>query len=452
MANSKKILHPLGVIKRHLLLDWVYFFTPLALCLLYGILAFDFSSLQMLVNSFFSNIFNLVAAIGLFIAIPNVATLVVCQKKVLKDMPSDIILKAASSERSGGAGCGKTSSAGLQAIFEATEMERVCTETYYYIKSNYARWVKENPRKVKDFAELEKSVMFWRENPQYIPFLGSNVTIYDVNGRKSYYVDGKALSQEVWIPAMFILIDEAGNELPQEMYKERPSAPTMFARYIRHFGFRMTLLEQKLDGLYINVRSVLGVRCIALKQDNKLLPYFLIDVLSFLKKILPKLDADERDALADSKKEKLRKHFTRLGKVIEKLQSFASKLGFRIWEQAIIPPESVGDLIKPEILQIYCTNEMPIAYDAREFSRLYLASNVEDSKDADYPTKDNEAGQHILQHFYEQEEQAKVDEVVKQKDALKAKNDLEKEKQRSLLLEKKRLLLDKAGKEQSLNE
>ncbi len=449
---SKKLLHPLDVIKRNLRLDWVYFFTPLVLCVLYGIIFFDFSTLQMLVNSFFSNVFNLVAAIGLCIAIPNVATLVMCQKKVLKDMPTDIILKAASSERSGGAGCGKTSSAVLQAIFEATEMERVCTETYYYIKSNYERWKEENPRKIKDFAELEKSVLYWRANPKYIPFLGSNVKIFDANGRESKHVDKVQLNQQDWLPTMFILVDEAGNELPQEMHKERPAAPTMFFRYIRHFGFRVTLLEQKLDGIYINVRSVLGVRCIALKQDNKLLPYFLIDILSFLKKRLPKLDADEHDELVGSKKEKLKQRFTRLGHAIEKLQNFSGKLGFRIWEQAIIPPESVGDLIEPELLKIYCTNEMPVAYDDREFSRLYLASDVEDSENADYPTKNNEAGQHILQHFYEQEEQAKVDEVVKEKDALKAKNDLEKERQRSALLEKKRLQLKKASQEQSLNE
>lgn len=439
---SKYIKTPLEVIKRYLLFDWLYYFTPFVLCIFYGIFAFEFTSLQMLVNSFFSNVFNFGAAIGLFITVPNVATLVRCQKKVLRDMPDDIILKAASTERFGGAGCGKTSSAVLQAIFEAHEMENKLTLLYYYIKSNYERWIVENPRKVKDFHELEKSILFWRENPQYIPFLGSNVKLYDTNGRESYYVDGNALEQKVWIPTMYILIDEAGNEVPQELYKERPAGVTMFFRYIRHFGFRISLLEQKVDGVYINVRSVLGGRCLAMGQSNKLLPYTLIDILNFLKNRLKRYDTDDYTDLSEEKANAMRKHFHGLGHFIEKLESFSSKLGFRIWDEMISYCPEAESEIPPERIQIYCTNEMPVSYDDREFSQLYL-QNKENPVEGDFVTKSTDAGQRILRYFNEQEKQAKKDLLTKQKDDLKLQNDLEREKQRSLKLAKSREKLEK---------
>lgn len=238
MANSKKMLTPLQVCKKYILLDWLYYFSPFALCAVYAAIFFNFSTLQYLINSVYQNIVNVLVFAGLLVGLPNVFKLLYCQRKVLKDLPEDIILAAASSERFGPAGGGKTSSAVLQAIFEASAMEHDLTLLYYYIKSNYERWLAENPDKLKDFAQLERSVLFWRDHPEYIPFLGSNVVIHDTNGRKSYYVDGDVLEQKTWIPSAFLLIDEAGNEVPQELYKERPAGVTMFFRYIRHLQLK----------------------------------------------------------------------------------------------------------------------------------------------------------------------------------------------------------------------
>lgn len=429
--KNKQICSPIQVIKRFLLLDWLYFFTPFVLCVVYSVLLFDFSSLQHLVNSFYDNAANLFVAVCLCITLPNVATLLYCQRKVLKDMPNDIILSAASSERYGGAGSGKTSSAVLQAAFEAEHMQSELTEQYYFIKSNYQRWLAENPRKVKDFYELEKSVIFWEQHPEYIPFLGSNVVMYDRNGRKSYYVDGEALEQKRWLPAMFILIDEAGNEVPQELYKERPAGVTMFFRYIRHFGFRASLLEQKIDGIYINVRSVLGTMCLAMSQDNKLLPYFLIDLLSCMKNIIRRLDPECGNS---TKFYELKKRwFHRLGYFCDKLQSFSCKLGFRIWHQMLINCPSAKDVVPPQEVTIYCTNTLPLQYDEREFSQLYLPS-VGNSVIGDFVTKESDAGKHILSRFYSEEKENELKRIKEECALVKAKNDLVVQKNKQELL------------------
>lgn len=66
--KNKQICSPIQVIKRFLLLDWLYFFTPFVLCVVYSVLLFDFSSLQHLVNSFYDNAANLFVAVCLCIS------------------------------------------------------------------------------------------------------------------------------------------------------------------------------------------------------------------------------------------------------------------------------------------------------------------------------------------------------------------------------------------------
>ena len=130
MAENKKILSPIQVCKKYIKLDWIYYSSPFFLCVIYGAFFFDFRSLQWLVNSIYQNLANILACIGIVIGLPNIAKLIYCQRKVLRDMPADIILPAASSERYGPAGGGKTSSAVLQAIFEASKMEHDLTLLY----------------------------------------------------------------------------------------------------------------------------------------------------------------------------------------------------------------------------------------------------------------------------------------------------------------------------------
>ena len=426
--TSKKILSPLQVCKRYILLDWLYYFSPFCICLIYGLIFFDFTSLQFLINSVYKSPLNLLAFIGLLVGLPNVVQLIYCQRKVLRDMPEDIVLAAASSERYGPAGGGKTSSAVLQAIFEASKMENDLTLLYYYIKSNYDRWLAENPDKLKDFAQLEKSMEFWNSHPEYIPFLGSNVVIHDTNGRKSYYVDGDALEQKVWLPSAFLLIDEAGNEAPQELYKERPAGITMFFRYIRHFGFRACLMEQKVDGIYINVRAVLGTQWLAMSQSNQLLPYMLLDLSNWLKERLCQIDPDNYIDLPAQKYEKLSKRFHKLGAFIEKLDDFTAKLGFRVWYGLLIKCPSAQEFVPPEKLTIYCTNRMPARYDDREFSQLYLPTD-ENPIQGDFVTKESPAGQKILRRFLDQEEAERVKADQEELKKLKLANDLEKQRQ-----------------------
>lgn len=427
MVGSRKILSPLQVCKRYIILDWLYYFSPFCICLVYGLIFFDFSSLQWLVNSIYQSPLNILACIGVLIGFRNVAKLVYCQHKVMNDMPSDIILPAASSERYGPAGGGKTSSAVLQAIFEASKMENDLTLLYHYIKSNYGRWHKENKSKLKDFHQLKQSIRFWQTHPEYIPFLGSNVEIHDANGRKSFYVDGDALEQKTWLPAMFILIDEAGNEAPQELYKERPAGITMFFRYIRHFGFRACLMEQKVDGIYINVRAVLGSQWLSMSQDNELLPYTLLNLSTWLKERLCRIDPDNYEDLSTEKMVKLHKRFQRLGKFIEKLDDFSVKLGFRVWRGLLIKCPSALEYVPPEEVTIYCTNTMPVKYDDREFSQLYLQLKDNPVK-GDFVSKDSPAGKKILRRFFEQEEAEKLKIQKEELDRLKLENKLTKER------------------------
>ena len=428
MENSKEILTPLQVCKRYIILDWLYYFSPFCICLIYGIIFFDFTSLQYLINSVYQSPVNILAFIGLLVGLPNVVKLIYCQRKVMRDLPEDIILPAASSERFGPAGGGKTSSAVLQAIFEATKMENDLTLLYHYIKSNYDRWLVENPDKLKDFHQLEQSIQFWEQHPEYIPFLGSNVVVSDINGRKSYYVDGDSLEQKNWLPAMFILIDEAGNEAPQELYKERPAGITMFFRYIRHFGFRACLMEQKVDGIYINVRAVLGSQWLAMSQHNELLPYMLLDLSNWLKERLRQNNPDYMMDLSAEKEEKFRRRFCKLGAFIEKLDDFAAKLGFRVWDGLLIKCPSAQEFVPPEPIRIYCTNRMPVKYDDREFSQLYLPAD-ENPIDGEFVTKESPAGQKILRRFFDQEEAEKLKIQQDEYKALKLANDLQKQKQ-----------------------
>lgn len=428
MENSnKKILSPLQVCKRYIKLDWLYYFSPFCLCLVYGLIFYDLKSLQFLINSVYQNVVNLLAFVGLIVGVPNVVKLIYCQRKVLRDLPQDIILAAASSERFGPAGGGKTSSAVVQAIFEAYTMEHDLTLLYYYIKSNYDRWYFHNPDKLKDFDQLERSVLFWRNHPEYIPFLGSNVVIHDANGRKSFYVDGDVLEQKVWIPSAFLLIDEAGNEAPQELYKERPAGITMFFRYIRHFGFRACLMEQKVDGIYINVRAVLGTQWLAISQSNQLLPYMLLDLSNWLKERLRRNDPDEHKDLPAKKLSKMTQRFHRLGKFIEKLDDFAAKLGFRLWQGLLIKCPSAQEYVPPEPITFYCTNRLPAMYDDREFSQLYLPM-AENPIKGSFVTKQTPAGQKILRRFFDQEEAEKTSAEQDELKKLKIQNELEKQR------------------------
>ena len=252
--------------------------------------------------------------------------------------------------------------------------------------------------------------------------------IHDANGRKSYYVDGDALEQKVWLPSAFILIDEAGNEVPQELYKERPAGITMFFRYIRHFGFRACLMEQKVDGIYINVRAVLGTQWLAMSQSNQLLPYMLLDLSSWLKERLCQIDPDNYTDLPAKKLEKLSKRFHKLGAFIEKLDDFTSKLGFRVWHGLLIKCPSAQEFVPPQEVTIYCTNRLPARYDDREFSQLYLPTD-ENPIQGDFVTKESPAGQKILRRFRDQEEAESLKAAQEELKKLKLVNEYEKQRQ-----------------------
>ena len=104
-------------IKKDLLIDYIYYATPFVICVVYLLAELDYSSLQFLVNSAYGNMLNIVFVAFGIVVIPNFCKLVYYHKKVL-ELPARISIASTTSERFGGAGEGKTSSAILQAVFE----------------------------------------------------------------------------------------------------------------------------------------------------------------------------------------------------------------------------------------------------------------------------------------------------------------------------------------------
>lgn len=388
----------LRTIKKYLALDYLYYALPCMACVLYLAFALSWQSLQYLVNSMYKSFFTLLVVALSVVAVPNFVKLIYYTKRTL-ELPGDICIPSTTSERFGGAGEGKTSSALLQAVFEAEKLYDETETEYYYLRANYDRFKKIAPWKLKNFAQIEKSVKFWQEHPEYIPYLGSNVEIRLPNGQKSIFVTRHHLEQQEWLPICFIVLDEAGTTLPQDEWQDRPADVVLFFRFIRHFGFKGTLCEQKKDGILINVRAVLGGTLLCMGQRNVLLPGLLIDIISFLKRLLKRC-----------------KNGRRLGLVIEKLQNFASCIGFRIWEQLYFKTMEFVQYKPPVAVSYVCTNKMPFSYDETAFSDLWLAKDGEAkvvTLEGDYITLDSEMGKLLYRTHYEQEE-------------LRAKKELEK--------------------------
>ena len=405
-------------IKKYLLLDYVYYATPFVFCVIYLLLQCDFTTLQYLINSVYSTFFNVVVTCFAIITIPNFCKLLYYHKQV-KELPERIMLPATTSERFGGAGEGKTSSAILQAVFEAERMQSEVELYYYYMRANFNRWQKVAPWKLKNFNQIEKSVKFWQNYPEYIPYLASNIEISLPDGRKSMYVTREHVEQGKWLPSCFIVLDEAGTTLPQDEWQQRPADVVLFFRFIRHFGFKASLCEQKKDGILINVRSVLGGTVLCMGQRNALLPYLLIDTIAFLKSRLPKCKDGQK-----------------LGHFIEKFQDISSRIGFRIWEQLYFKTMEFTQYKPPKQITIVCTNKMPCDYDDTAFSDLYLAKDgeAEPTKiEGYYITQDSDMGKLLLRTHYEQEEnraKKELEEQVKQEKLQVQKLELEKKKQK----------------------
>ena len=390
-------------IRKYLALDYLYFGIPFLLCVIYLIFALDWHTLQKLVNSVYANFFNVLVFALAVIVVPNFSKLVYYHKRV-KDMPDDVYLSAATNERFGGAGGGKTSSTLLQAVIEAETLEKEQDELYNYMLANFDRWKKDSPWKLKNFERIKKSHDFWKAHPEYIPYLASDIQIKLPDGRKSLFFTRDHLEQKEWLPICFLVIDEGGTLLPQDEWKERPADVVLFFRLIRHFGIRAAICEQKKDGVLNNVRAVLGGLCVCIGQRNVLLPNLLLDVIALLKRILPKV-----------------KNSPCLGKIIEKLQDFASCLGFRIWEQIYFKSFDFKDIVPPKRLEIVCPNKLPFWYDDTAYSELYLAKDKEPKivNVGDSITIDSEMGQTILRTHYEEEEQFQEKLKEKELDDLK---------------------------------
>ncbi len=404
-------------IKKYLALDYLYFATPFLIVVTYLLIALRFTTLQELVNSMYANLLNLLMVAVAIVAVPNFCKLVYYTKRTL-DLPSDVCLSAAATERFGGAGSGKTSSTLLQAVFEAENLACSTEEKYYYMAANYNRWSKTAPEKLKDFDRIEKSVKFWDEHPEYIPYLVSNVEIKLPDGRKSMLFTRDYLEQKEWLPICFLVIDEGGTMLPQELWLGNKADVVLFFRLIRHFGIRCCICEQKKDGVLINVRAVLGGTTLCVGQRNALLPIMLIDFIGFLKRRLIG---------------KTKRHT--LGLFVEKLQDFSSKLGFRVWDQVYFTSLDFKEYIPEERLQVVCTNKMPFYYDDMAYSQLYLAKDIEPHivEQNGYVDVNSEMGKSILYTHYKQEEEladaASAEELarIKRQNALiKAQNEADK--------------------------
>lgn len=345
------------------------------------------------------------------IAVPNFCRLVYYHKKTM-ELSDRVCLPAAATERYGGAGTGKTSSAILQAVFEAEKLQSETELQYHYMRANYDRWQKVSPWKLKGFKRIERSVKFWKEHPEYIPYLVSTVEIRLPNGQRSMFVSRAHLKQQEWLPICFALIDEAGAIIPQDEHRKRPADIVLFFRLIRHFGIRCVICEQKEDGVLINVRVVLGGQVLCLGQTNALLPNLMIDIISFLKRRLPKMKSGKK-----------------LGHLIERLQYIAMHIGFRIWDTLYIRCKGNEKEVPNERIRVVCTNKMPCQYDDMSFSELYLAKDKEAriiNKDGGVVTPETEMGECMLRTYNEQQESLKVEAEKEAEKAMKRKVSMKK--------------------------
>lgn len=409
-------------IRKYLALNYFYYAIPCLFCVTYLLLIADFRTLQYLVNSLYANFFNVLMLACAIVAVPNFCRLVYYTKRV-KDLPVDVQLQAAANERFGFAGGGKSSSTAVQAYFEAQDIQADTESNYNYMLANRERWIKNGQEyKLANFDRIEKSVKFWNDHPEYIPYLVSDLEITAPDGRKSMFFTRDHLEQKEWLPICFLLADEGGTLMPQDEYTDRPEKMVLFFRLIRQFGIRACICEQKKDGILINVRAVLGGTVLCLGQRNVLLPNLLLSIIAFFKRILPKT-----------------KNSPRLGLVIEKLQNFASCLGFRIWDQLFFRTMDFKEYVPPERIEIVCTNKLPFYYDDMAYAELYLAKDMEPKviDQEGRPTPGTPMGDAMLNRCYQEEEKAKQAEQKQALEELKMKNSLKKEQLKEIELDKK---------------
>jgi len=385
----------------------------------------DYRTLQMLVNSIYANFFNLLMIACAIESIPNFCKLVYYSKLTL-DLPDDIYLPAAANERFGGAGTGKSSSTLLQGYFEAQRLETETEEEYYYMLANRERWLSEGKAHLlADFDRVEKSVNFWKAHPEYIPYLVSDVEMTLPDGRRSMFFTREHLEQKEWLPICFLILDEAGAYIPQEFYKEKElhADIILLFRLIRHFKIKCVICEQKSDGVFINVRVVLGGTVLCIEQGNALKPELILSIIAFLKRRLPK--------------SKIR---AKLGYIIEKLSNFASCLGFRIWKQLLFRSLDFVQYVPPEEKRLVCTNRLPFYYDDKAFANLYLAKDMNPKivEQVGRIEQNSAMGQTMLATYNEQLKALANLEKKKQEEELKRNNKLETEKRKAAKLEKEK--------------
>lgn len=411
-------------IKKYVSLNYLYYALPCILCVAYLFtFALDYRTLQYLINSIYANFFNLLMVACALVAVPNFCRLVYYTKLTL-NLPDDVYLPAAASERFGGAGTGKSSSTLLQSFFEAQKLQAETEEEYYYMLANRERWIREGKEYLlADFDRVKKSVMFWNAYPEYIPYLVSDVEMTLPDGRKSMFFTREHLEQKEWLPICFLVLDEAGAYIPQEMYKEKElhADIILLFRLIRHFRIKCVICEQKSDGVFINVRVVLGGTVLCIEQGNALKPTLLLEIIDFLKKRLPKS-----------------KHRERIGLVIEKLSNFVACLGFRIWKQMFFRSLDFTQYIPPEEKIIVCTNKLPFYYDDKAFANLYLAKDKKPKivRQIGRIEQNSEFAKTIMATYHEQLKAEAEMEAKKQEEELKRQNSIEKEKQKAAKLEK----------------
>ncbi len=408
---KKKHKPAMATVKKYLAVNYFYYLIPFLFCMLFICLQLNYVTLQRLVNSVYASPLTVIVCGLASIAVPSFAKLVYYHKQVL-ELPDKVMVSGTATERFAGAGEGKTSGAVLQGTFEAEKLQQEIELKYHLMRVNYDRWKKTAPHKLKDFEYIKRSVEFWNSHPEYIPYLGSNIEIRTPDGRKSYTVVREHFEQKIWLPICFIVYDEAGSSLAQDEWKDRPADIVLFFRFIRHFGFKAVLCEQKKDGILINVRTVLGGTVLCLGQKNALLPHLLLDIITLLKRLLP-------HAVKGGQ----------LGYVLDKLDNFASCIGFRIWEQLYFKTMEFTQYKPPVEMKIVCTNKMPVFYDDVSCSKLYLGKDKEE-KDFSLAdgvvTPESEVGKRLLRTHFEYEELQKEKEEEKQKKELKRKLSLEK--------------------------
>lgn len=173
--------------------------------------------------------------------------------------------KAGCSTRQGELGSGKSLSS-VQEIGVKSELVWAALQRdYRCMKAQAGKWYREgNADKLKLWAETRAAYKFYKNHPDKIPCLFSNIPITDASGRVSHQLTIGHLTQSVRLYRANVFIDEGEFFIDQDLYMEKTERVELlkrFMRFFRHFignGCRLIITEQNAESTYKGIRNVMA--------------------------------------------------------------------------------------------------------------------------------------------------------------------------------------------------